>query len=218
MSNQEMSVEERNLISVAYKNAVGSRRASWRIISSVEQKEASKGNEQNVEMAKAYRIRVEAELNRICGEILELIDTNLVPMSTAGESKVFYFKMKGDYFRYIAEFTEGEGKSGAANAAHGAYNQAMEVATTDLVVTHPIRLGLALNFSVFHYEVRRSSLRRRRAGRPCKLDRARSRLYRGQILQQNMRFAAFFKIYQIIKLTFLKFGKILQICNIRKIR
>ena len=153
MSNQEMSVEERNLISVAYKNAVGSRRASWRIISSVEQKEASKGNEQNVEMAKAYRIRVEAELNKICGEILELIDTNLVPMSTAGESKVFYFKMKGDYYRYIAEFTEGEGKSGAANAAHGAYNQAMEVATTDLVVTHPIRLGLALNFSVFHYEV-----------------------------------------------------------------
>jgi len=153
MSNQEMSVEERNLISVAYKNAVGSRRASWRIISSVEQKEASKGNEQNVEMAKAYRIRVEAELNRICGEILELIDTNLVPMSTAGESKVFYFKMKGDYFRYIAEFTEGEGKSGAANSAHQAYNQAMEVATTDLVVTHPIRLGLALNFSVFHYEV-----------------------------------------------------------------
>ena len=149
----ELSVEERNLISVAYKNAVGSRRASWRIISSVEQKEASKGNEQNVEMAKAYRIRVEAELNKICGEILELIDTNLVPMSTAGESKVFYFKMKGDYFRYIAEFTEGEGKTGAANSAHGAYNQAMEVATTDLVVTHPIRLGLALNFSVFHYEV-----------------------------------------------------------------
>merc|ERR1712100_988932 len=74
-------------------------------------------------------------------------------MSTAGESKVFYFKMKGDYYRYIAEFTEGEDKSGAANAAHGAYNQAMEVATTDLVVAHPIRLGLALNFSVFHYEV-----------------------------------------------------------------
>merc|ERR1711904_249497 len=153
MSNQEMSVEERNLISVAYKNAVGSRRASWRIISSVEQKEQSKGNEQSVEMAKAYRIRVEAELNKICSEILELIDSYLVPMSTAGESKVFYYKMKGDYYRYIAEFTEGEGKTGAANSAHGAYNQAMEVATTDLVVTHPIRLGLALNFSVFHYKV-----------------------------------------------------------------
>merc|ERR1711959_825792 len=52
-----------------------------------------------------------------------------------------------------AEFTEGEGKTGAANSAHGAHGEAMEVATTDLVVTHPIRLGNALNFSVFHYEV-----------------------------------------------------------------
>jgi 14-3-3 protein epsilon len=153
MSNQEMSVEERNLISVAYKNAVGSRRASWRIISSVEQKEASKGNTQNVDMAKAYRIRVETELHRICEEILALIDNSLIPTSSSGECKVFYYKMKGDYFRYIAEFTEGEGKTGAANSAHDAYKEAMAVATTDLVVTHPIRLGLALNFSVFHYEV-----------------------------------------------------------------
>jgi 14-3-3 protein epsilon len=152
-TNQELSVEERNLISVAYKNAVGSRRASWRIISSVEQKEQSKGNTQNQELAKQYRAKVEAELNKICDEILQLIDNNLVPQSTSGECKVFYYKMKGDYYRYIAEFTEGEGKTGAANSAHGAYNQAMEVATTDLVVTHPIRLGLALNFSVFHYEV-----------------------------------------------------------------
>ena len=68
-TNQELSVEERNLISVAYKNAVGSRRASWRIISSVEQKEGSKGNTQNQELAKSYRIRVEAELNRICDEL-----------------------------------------------------------------------------------------------------------------------------------------------------
>merc|ERR1712118_500810 len=121
---------ERNLISVAYKNAVGSRHASWRIISSVEQKEASKGNTQNVDMAKAYRIRVETELNRICDEILQLFDGALIPTSTSGECK-----------------------TGAANNAHVAYKEAMAVATTDLVVTHPIRLGLALNFSVFHYEV-----------------------------------------------------------------
>merc|ERR1712216_551188 len=152
-SNQELSVEERNLISVSYKNAVGSRRASWRIISSVEQKEQSKGNTQNVEMARAYRIRVEGELSKICDEILNLIDQNLVPTSSSGECKVFYLKMKGDYYRYIAEFTDGEGKTKAANNAHDAYKEASGVAATDLVVTHPIRLGLALNFSVFHYEV-----------------------------------------------------------------
>merc|ERR1711977_129959 len=80
-------------------------------------------------------------------------DTNLVPQSTSGECKVFYYKMKGDYFRYIAEYTDGEGKSKAASNAKDAYDDATKVAATDLVVTHPIRLGLALNFSVFHYEV-----------------------------------------------------------------
>merc|ERR1711976_301231 len=54
-SGTELSVEERNLLSVAYKNAVGSRRAAWRIISSVEQKEKSKGNDGNAAWAAEYR-------------------------------------------------------------------------------------------------------------------------------------------------------------------
>merc|ERR1712134_236617 len=73
-SGTDLSVEERNLLSVAYKNAVGSRRASWRIISSVEQKEQSKGNDANVGHAKAYRAKVETELQSICDTILALLD------------------------------------------------------------------------------------------------------------------------------------------------
>jgi len=151
-SGAELSVEERNLLSVAYKNAVGSRRASWRIISSVEQKEGSKGNDTNVAHCKEYRTKVETELQGICDTILSLLDGSLVPGAKDAESKVFYHKMKGDYFRYIAEFTDGDKKSGAANKAKGAYDDAMGAAS-ELAVTHPIRLGLALNFSVFHYEV-----------------------------------------------------------------
>jgi len=151
-SGAEMSVEERNLLSVAYKNAVGSRRASWRIISSVEQKEGSKGNDTNVGHCKEYRTKVETELQGICDTILGLLDGSLIPRAKDAESKVFYHKMKGDYYRYIAEFTEGDKKSGAANSAKAAYDDAMGAAS-ELAVTHPIRLGLALNFSVFHYEV-----------------------------------------------------------------
>merc|ERR1712084_191685 len=95
---EELSVEERNLLSVAYKNAVGSRRAAWRIITSVEQKEKSKGNEENSRWAKEYCSKVEAELQKICDTILTLLDNNLISQASSGESKVFYQKMKADYF------------------------------------------------------------------------------------------------------------------------
>jgi len=150
---EELTVEERNLLSVAYKNAVGSRRASWRIISSVEQKESSKGNEEAGKRAAEYRLTVEKELDDICEKILKLLDDNLIPNSNTGESKVFYYKMKGDYYRYIAEYKADDAKKTAADNAHYAYKEAMNVAKSELLVTHPIRLGLALNFSVFYYEV-----------------------------------------------------------------
>jgi len=152
-STEELSVEERNLLSVAFKNTVGSRRASWRIVSSVEQKESGKGNSENSDRAKTYREKVEAELDDICKKILDLLDNHLIKNASSGESKVFYLKMKGDYFRYIAEYKTEDAKSGASNSAHEAYKAAMEAATSELIVTHPIRLGLALNFSVFYYEV-----------------------------------------------------------------
>jgi 14-3-3 protein epsilon len=149
----ELTVEERNLLSVAYKNVIGTRRASWRIISSIEQKEESKGNADHVTKIKAYRNKVEKELEQICGDILALIDEHLIPHATGAESKVFYHKMKGDYHRYLAEFTSGDVRQKAADAAHEAYKAASEVANAELASTHPIRLGLALNFSVFYYEI-----------------------------------------------------------------
>merc|ERR1712146_122446 len=97
----------------------------------------------------------------ICDTILGLLDGSLIPGAKDAESKVFYHKMKGDYYRYIAEFTSGDKKSGAANSAKSAYDDAMGAAS-ELAVTHPIRLGLALNFSVFHYEVLSNPARRAR--------------------------------------------------------
>jgi len=152
-AGEDLSVEERNLLSVAYKNAVGSRRAAWRIITSVEQKEKTKGNEENAKWAKEYCSKVEAELQKICDTILNLLDGKLIGTAGNGESKVFYQKMKADYYRYIAEFTDGDAKSKAAESARAAYADAQAVAEKDLAVTHPIRLGLALNYSVFMYEV-----------------------------------------------------------------
>lgn len=92
-ADQELSVEERNLLSVAYKNVIGARRASWRIVTSIEQKEESKGNESQVGLIKEYRQKIEAELAKICEDILEVLDDHLIKSAQSGESKVFYHKM-----------------------------------------------------------------------------------------------------------------------------
>ena len=153
VDEKELSVEERNLLSVAYKNVIGARRASWRIISSIEQKEESKGNSEHAQRIKRYRMVVEKELTDTCSSILNLLDTYLIHNSASGESKVFYLKMKGDYHRYLAEFKIGQERKEAAEQTLIAYKAAQDISLEELAPTHPIRLGLALNFSVFYYEV-----------------------------------------------------------------
>jgi len=150
-ANQSLTLEERNLLSVAYKNVVGARRASLRIIGSIEQKESQKDSA-NLAQVQMYKNKVAEELNKICDEILELLDEDLIKPDLESEPKVFYQKMKADYYRYLAEFAEGETKDDHSKKALDAYKSATQSAC-DLAPTHPIRLGLALNYSVFMYEV-----------------------------------------------------------------
>jgi len=158
----ELSVEERNLLSVAYKNVIGTRRSSWRIISSVEQKQDGVSES----LVRSYRIKIENELKDICNDVLGLLDKHLIPHASTGESKVFYYKMKGDYYRYLAEFATGNDRKDAAENSLIAYKAASDISASELVPTHPIRLGLALNFSVFYYEILNSP------ERACRLAKA----------------------------------------------
>lgn len=146
-----MSNEERNLLSVAYKNYVGSRRAAWRTISAIQNREEFKGSK-HIELIKTYRRNIEKELNEICQDVLNLLKDVLIPKSTDSEARVFYMKMRGDYYRYLCEFTSGEVRKGVCNDANESYKEAVLV-SENLKSTHPIRLGLALNYSVFYYEI-----------------------------------------------------------------
>ena len=66
-AEKELSSDDRNLLSVAYKNVVGTRRSSWRVISSIEQKSS---DDKKRELAKGYREKIEKELEQICNEVL----------------------------------------------------------------------------------------------------------------------------------------------------
>lgn len=144
-----LSSEERNLLSVAFKNVVGSKRSSWRVISNMEHRDTEMHN-----MASSYLQKISSEIEKICNDVVELIDNHLLASSQEDEeSKTFYMKMKGDYFRYAAEVTSTTERKKYAKLANGAYSEAYEISRNTMKPPHPIRLGLALNYSVFFYEI-----------------------------------------------------------------
>ena len=153
----ELPVEEWNLLPLVYKYALGNRRAAWRVITSVEQKETSKGEEQLVPNAREYVEKVEGELQKIRDGILALMDNKLVPSVNTDETKVSYYRMTSDYFRYLAEFATGETKSKVDEDALDACVEAHKIAENDLAVTRHVRLAMALNTSVFQSEVFQNS-------------------------------------------------------------
>lgn len=112
--DEELTIDERNILSVAFKNVVGTRRAAWRVITLIERKENKKGATQNAEKAKNYKQMIEKELTQVCQNILDLLNDHLLPKSKSQEGQVFLQKMKGDYYRYIAEYASGEQKGLAA--------------------------------------------------------------------------------------------------------
>jgi len=145
-NNQELEIEERNLLSVAYKNVVGSKRSSWRTLY------GGNFDDSEVQLVKLYRGQVEGELKKICEEVLDLLQKSLYPQvkGKGDETEVFYLKMIGDYNRYLSEFLPDQKY---LEATETNYKSAMDAAKSNLPETHPTRLGLALNFSVCYYEI-----------------------------------------------------------------
>ena len=149
---QDLSVDERNLLSVAYKNVIGARRATWRTLNDALLQESSKDHHENERLLTIYKAQVERELKSICNEALSILTKNLLVITKGkrDESEVFYLKMTADYYRYLVEFEPEESNK---QAAHKHYEEAMNIASQELLPTHPIRLGLALNYSVCFYEI-----------------------------------------------------------------
>jgi len=146
--SQELSEEERELLSNAYKNVVGPRLSTWKLVTSIEEK----GDAEKPHLVQDFKSKVEGQLVDSCNEILAIIDECLIPNSTREDAKVFAYKMKGDYHRYLAMVQTGESQKLAVSSAIDAYTAA-NVAAESLPSTHPLRLGVALNFSVLYYDV-----------------------------------------------------------------
>jgi 14-3-3 protein epsilon len=150
---KDLNSDERNLLSIAYKNSVTSRRTALRTIMAYEQKEKKKENSTFLPYIQEYRKKIEEELTKMCNNVIATIENFLLKRAEGDpEALVFYHKMVGDYNRYIAEYAQQSLKQAVADKALAAYQKATDH-SAKLSKIHPIALGLALNFSVFYYEV-----------------------------------------------------------------
>mmetsp|Transcript_71759 Transcript_71759/g.149924 ORF Transcript_71759/g.149924 Transcript_71759/m.149924 type:complete len:232 (-) Transcript_71759:137-832(-) len=147
-----LSSEERDMFSAAFKNSLSERRVAVRVAVQAAAQEAAEGRPQNEGLALGYKSKVVAELQGICNQALQVLKSHLVPTASDAETKSFFLKMQGDYYRYLAEFADPEAKAQAAAGANEAYTAGMQAAE-GLSSVHPVRLGLSLNYSVFQHEV-----------------------------------------------------------------
>eukprot|EP01098_Paradermamoeba_levis_P001727 TRINITY_DN119_c0_g1_i1.p1 TRINITY_DN119_c0_g1~~TRINITY_DN119_c0_g1_i1.p1 ORF type:complete len:258 (-),score=121.78 TRINITY_DN119_c0_g1_i1:144-848(-) len=146
-----LTFEERDLLNIAYKNAIGSKRSAWRVVSSVLQRES---DDDKKAVLLESRTKIEGEMSGLCNDAFAVLD-KVIKSADNDEFKVYFFKMKGDYNRYMAEVAQNdEVKKGVTTAGLEAYETATNLASTNKELT-PLNLGLALNFSVFYYEILR---------------------------------------------------------------
>jgi 14-3-3 protein epsilon len=151
--------EERHLFATAYKKVMTPIRFALRALSAQreEHMEAPAGSEQKnmAEASVPYFNKVRKELESYCEDAINMLDQRLIPRAfkkTNVEVQVFYTKMRADQYRYLAEFADEKVKGTHTATALHSYEQSASMAG-ELHPTNVVRLGLALNFSVFLFEV-----------------------------------------------------------------
>ncbi|KAK6974244.1 14-3-3 domain-containing protein [Favolaschia claudopus] len=155
-SGIDLTSEERNLFCAAYKMTVDSHRRSWKVITSVEKSGEVTGHPIHLALARKCKAKIEKDLTHTCEEVLHTLETQLISGAISHEARVFFQKMAGDYYRYLAEVAAEDTAQGLAQSSLEAYTRANAISAIHLAPTNPIRLGLTLNLSVYYYEIAKS--------------------------------------------------------------
>ena len=153
----DLNLDESNLISISYKNIISHRRNALKTLYIYEMREAKKPNTFYLSWIQEYKKRIELELVDICTKLITNIENYFIPRAKDLEIKVFYHKMKADFLRYIAENVEITNRKLFSENSLKTYFEAMELAKK-LQITNQLRLALALNLSIFFYEIMNDSI------------------------------------------------------------
>lgn len=150
-----LNKSERELLAVAYKNTIGPNRIAWRTICAFEIREEPKPHmTPYMNFLRDYKLRIESEIAKTCDDLTSLLEEKLIPAASENpEALVFYNKLRGDYYRYLAEVSSDQKLSTAIASASQSYLLAHEGAADCLLAVDTLKLGVALNYAVFFFEV-----------------------------------------------------------------
>ena len=146
----KLSKEERNILCSGYKYIISDKRNSLRILNNIE-----KRNTYQLAYIKEIRENIEKELYQILLDIEKMLDKYLIPNAIDIENKVFYLKLKADFMRYKCEISYGKELDDIISKTEKIYKEANDIANKELMISNSTRLGLALNYSVFFYDIKK---------------------------------------------------------------
>ena len=153
----ELTEEERDLFVSAYRIFINEKRTAWRNIYIAEAKE-KEDKSKYTPIMNEIRIQYEDIITKACEKLIYCINTYIIKKTNSPEGKAFFLKVKADHFRYLAEISNGQNLRKYIENALQFYNGAY-IESFSLKPLNSIRLGIALNNSVFHYEVLNSSIK-----------------------------------------------------------
>ena len=153
----DLSIGERNIFYNSFKFMINSKRNAWISANLMEDYLNEEDKEENIEkinIVKNYKIILENEVFNICKVVIFLINEFLLTKTILDESKIFYLRMKGDYYRYLCEFKSLSENKNYIEESEKNYKMAVDLSQNVLSI-NPIKLGLYLNYSVFYYEIKK---------------------------------------------------------------
>ena len=150
---EDLTKEEKNIFYKSFKYVVNSKRSAWLSINYLEEKEK---NDERMEIIKNYKNIIEKDILDICKNVITLINNFLLTKAVIDESKIFYLKMKGDYYRYLCEFKALNENKNYLEESEKNYKNAIEL-SQNISWIGTIKLGLYLNYSVFIYEIKKDT-------------------------------------------------------------
>jgi 14-3-3 protein epsilon len=154
--NPVLTEDERNLLAVGYKNLITPRRHGLQTLSALNGHTDGQSSGSRIREIAEIRAKLSRELQEIAQELIGLVTDKLLPAATTPEAKIFFEKLRADYYRYVCESLTGTERDEVAEKAKGCYAAALDIAKTALKPASPGRLSLVLNYAVFLNETLRA--------------------------------------------------------------